>query len=94
MADILLQQIDATLLARLQMVARAQQCTPEALILRVLRAALQVDESANAASQAPDAIGVVATHWNQEETAFLRDAADAFKDLPDNDGPPLNPDVP
>lgn len=78
MTDISL-QLDAALTARLQAAARARSCTLEQLITQLLEELLAPDA---AAAAAPDAIGALATHWNQEEKAFLKDAAQAFNEIP------------
>ncbi|HXS73624.1 MAG TPA: hypothetical protein VN725_06230 [Rhodanobacteraceae bacterium] len=77
MADIAL-QLDDALADRLRAVARTRGCTIPELVAQLLHELLPPANTV----QAPDAIGAVATHWNQEETAFLHEAALALDEVP------------
>lgn len=79
MADILLQQIDDALLERLRGVAQQRECSLNELIVATLRHAFAVPAVNTPES---DAIGMVATHWDAEEAALLREAAQAFDEIP------------
>ncbi|MEO6967642.1 MAG: hypothetical protein ABI132_04190 [Rhodanobacteraceae bacterium] len=88
MPEILLQQIDEALLARLRTVARQRECSLEELIVATLRHAFASFERPDVPEADSDAIGLVATHWDAEEAAFLRDAAQAFDEVPKGDTVP------
>jgi plasmid stability protein len=77
MADIAL-QLDDALLERLRTVALTRGCSMEALIAQLLHEFLPPATSV----QAPDAIGLTATHWNPEEAEFLHKAVRALDEVP------------
>ena len=69
--------LDDALLERLRTVALKRGCSMEALIAQVLHEFLPPATSV----QAPD-VELTATHWNQEEAAFLSDAMRALDEVP------------
>ena len=77
MADIAL-QLDDALLERLRTVALTRGCSMEALIAQLLHEFLPPA----VAVQAPDAVELTATHWNQEESEFLHEALRALGEVP------------
>lgn len=77
MAEISL-HLDDALLERLRTVALTRGCSMEALIAQVLHEFLPPATSV----QAPDTVELTATHWNQEEAAFLSDALRALDEVP------------
>ncbi len=82
MSEILLQQVDDALLARLRTVARQRECSLDELIVATLRQAFAIPAHPWAPESENDAIGLVATHWDAEEAALLREAAQAFDEIP------------
>lgn len=85
MADIAL-QLDEALIERLRTVAQTRGCTMDALVAQLLHELLPPPPPA---VHAPDTIGTTATHWNQEEAAFLHDTVRALDEVPV--GSPLMP---
>lgn len=82
MSEILLQQIDEALLARLRTVAQQRECSLDELIVATLRHAFAIPAYPQGSESENDAIGLVATHWDADEAAFLREAAQAFDKIP------------
>ncbi|SRR5579875_1801034 len=78
-------QLDDALLARLNKVAAKLDCSVETLIAHRLQAMLDAADAEAAAADLA-AAGLAASHWNQEESTFLTDAARAFKDVPRGNG--------
>ena len=70
--------LDDALLERLRTVALTRGCSMEALIAQVLHEFLPPATSV----QAPDAVELTATHWNQEEADFLHQALRALDEVP------------
>jgi hypothetical protein len=70
--------LDDALLERLRTVALKRGCSMEALIAQVLHEFLPPAIPV----QAPDAVELTASDWNQEETAFLHEALRALDDVP------------
>ncbi|MDQ2972106.1 MAG: hypothetical protein ABIY40_04470 [Rhodanobacteraceae bacterium] len=85
MPEILLQQIDNVLLERLRNVARQRECSVDDLIVTTLRHAFASPELSAAPESDSEAIGLVATRWDAEEAALLREAAQAFDEIPKSD---------
>lgn len=55
------------------------------LIVATLRHAFAGFERPAMPEADSDAIGLVATHWDAEEASFLREAAQAFDEIPKSD---------
>lgn len=70
--------LDDALLERLRTVALTRGCSMEALIAQLLHEFLPPA----IAVQAPDAVELTATHWNQEEADFLHEALRALDEVP------------
>lgn len=85
MSEILLQQIDNALLERLRTVARQRECSLEELIVATLRHVFAIPAHPRVPESENDAIGLVATRWDAEEAALLREAAQAFNEIPESD---------
>lgn len=71
-------QLDDALMERLRIVAQTRGCSVAALIATLLHEFLPP----GTAVYAPDAIGLTATPWNQEEAAFLHEAMRALDEVP------------
>jgi len=70
--------LDDALLERLRTVALKRGCSTEALIAQVLHEFLPPAIPV----QAPDAVELTASDWNQEEAAFLHEALRALDEVP------------
>lgn len=71
-------QLDDALIERLRTTAQTRGCSMAALIATLLHEFLPSATSVHA----PDAIGLTATPWNQEEAAFLHEAMRALDEVP------------
>jgi hypothetical protein len=78
-------QIDDALMARLAAIAANLDCSVETLVVGRLQGTPDATDVETAAAYAA-AEGLAATHWNQEESACLTDAARASRQVPRSEG--------